>query len=95
MMIYFYMIIFMFVTGLFSFFLFRRHFLMMLLSLEFLVLSLYMGMFIFLTFYTYEYFFMIVYLTMSVCEGTLGLSMLVMMIRNHGNDYVLSMSSLW
>nr|APX40963.1 NADH dehydrogenase subunit 4L [Cryptocephalus ramburii] len=86
---------FMFICGLLSFYLFRKHFLMMLLSLEFLVLSLYLGLFIFLSFFTYEYFFMIIYLTMSVCEGSLGLAMLVMMIRNHGNDYVLSMSCLW
>nr|APX40235.1 NADH dehydrogenase subunit 4L [Cryptocephalus tibialis] len=86
---------FMFIMGLLSFFLFRKHFLMMLLSLEFLVLSLYMGLFIFLCSYNYEYFFMLIYLTMSVCEGCLGLSLLVLMIRSHGNDYVLSMSSLW
>nr|APX40586.1 NADH dehydrogenase subunit 4L [Cryptocephalus rufipes] len=90
-----YLVNFMFIFGLLSFFLFRKHFLMMLLSLEFLVLSLYLGLFIIMTFFNYEYFFMLVYLTMSVCEGSLGLSMLVMMIRSHGNDYVLSMSSLW
>nr|APX40781.1 NADH dehydrogenase subunit 4L [Cryptocephalus lividimanus] len=85
----------MFISGLLSFFLFRKHFLMMLLSLEFLVLSLYFGLFIFLSSFNYEYFFMLIYLTMSVCEGSLGLAMLVLMIRSHGNDYVLSMSSLW
>nr|APX39564.1 NADH dehydrogenase subunit 4L [Cryptocephalus pusillus] len=85
----------MFILGLLSLFLFRKHFLMMLLSLEFLVLSLYLGLFIFLSFMNYEYFFMLIYLTMSVCEGSLGLAMLVMMIRSHGNDYILSMSSLW
>nr|APX40677.1 NADH dehydrogenase subunit 4L [Cryptocephalus aureolus] len=85
----------MFVCGLFSFFLFRKHFLMMLLSLEFLVLSLYLGLFIFMVFFNYEYFFMLIFLTMSVCEGSLGLAILVMLIRNHGNDYVLTMNSLW
>nr|QGA73999.1 NADH dehydrogenase subunit 4L [Cryptocephalus flavolimbatus] len=92
---YVYMVNFLFIFGLLSFFLFRKHFLMMLLSLEFLMLSLYFGLFIFLSFYSYEYFFMLIYLTMSVCEGSLGLAILVMMIRSHGNDYVLSMSSLW
>nr|APX39988.1 NADH dehydrogenase subunit 4L [Cryptocephalus cynarae] len=89
------MINFMFIFGLLSFFLFRKHFLMMLLSLEFVVLSLYTGLFLLLSFYCYEYFYMIIYLTMSVCEGCLGLSMLVLMMRSHGNDYVLSMNSLW
>nr|APX40001.1 NADH dehydrogenase subunit 4L [Cryptocephalus obliteratifer] len=86
---------FMFISGLLSFFLLRKHFLMMLLSLEFLVLSLYLGLFVFLSSFYYEHFFMLIYLTMSVCEGSLGLAMLVMMIRSHGNDYILSMSSLW
>nr|APX40716.1 NADH dehydrogenase subunit 4L [Cryptocephalus bipunctatus] len=86
---------FMFIFSLLSFFLFRKHFLMMLLSLEFLVLSLYLGLFVYLSSFYYEFFFMTIYLTMSVCEGSLGLAMLVMMIRNHGNDYILSMSSLW
>nr|APX40183.1 NADH dehydrogenase subunit 4L [Cryptocephalus quadripunctatus] len=85
----------MFISGLLSFFFFRKHFLMMLLSLEFLVLSLYLGLFIFLSSFNYEYFFMLIYLTMSVCEGSLGLAMLVLMIRSHGNDYILSISSLW
>nr|APX40352.1 NADH dehydrogenase subunit 4L [Cryptocephalus vittatus]ARH54230.1 NADH dehydrogenase subunit 4L [Cryptocephalus vittatus] len=85
----------MFICGMFSFFLFRKHFLMMLLSLEFLVLSLYLGLFLVMVFFMYEYFFMIIFLTMSVCEGCLGLAMLVMLIRSHGNDYVLTMSSLW
>nr|APX40170.1 NADH dehydrogenase subunit 4L [Cryptocephalus moraei] len=85
----------MFICGLLSFFLFRKHFLMMLLSLEFLVLSLYLGLFIYFTFFNYEFFFITIYLTMSVCEGSLGLAMLVMMIRKYGNDYVLSMNSLW
>nr|ALO77043.1 NADH deshydrogenase subunit 4L [Cryptocephalus sp. CRY01] len=95
MLMYLYLVNFMFVAGLLSFFLYRQHFLMMLLSLEFLVLSLYLGLFIYLSFMTYEYFFMLIYLTMSVCEGCLGLALLVMMIRSHGNDYILSMSSLW
>nr|APX39703.1 NADH dehydrogenase subunit 4L [Cryptocephalus androgyne] len=85
----------MFIFGLLSFFLFREHFLMMLLSLEFLVLSLYLGLFVFTSLSNHEYFFMLIYLTMSVCEGVLGLAILVTMIRSHGNDYVLSMSSLW
>nr|APX40469.1 NADH dehydrogenase subunit 4L [Cryptocephalus pominorum] len=90
-----YLINLMFISGLLSFFLFRKHFLMMLLSLEFLVLSLYLGMFLFLSSFYYEYFFVLIYLTMSVCEGSLGLALLVLMIRSHGNDYILSMSSLW
>nr|QVM79279.1 NADH dehydrogenase subunit 4L [Niphona lateraliplagiata] len=73
----------------------RKHLLIMLLSLEFIVVSLYLNMFIYFSLMNYEYFFLMVYLTMSVCEGALGLAVLVSMIRTHGNDYVLSFSSLW
>nr|AXS65336.1 NADH dehydrogenase subunit 4L [Curculionoidea sp. 9 KM-2017]AXS66650.1 NADH dehydrogenase subunit 4L [Coleoptera sp. 32 KM-2017] len=73
----------------------RKHMLVMLLSLEFIVLSIYFLLFSHLNSMGYDYFFCMIYLTMSVCEGVLGLSILVMMIRNHGNDYILSFSSLW
>jgi hypothetical protein len=32
-------------------------------------------------------FFFIIFLTFIVCEGVLGLSILVSLIRTHGNDY--------
>nr|ALO76564.1 NADH deshydrogenase subunit 4L [Urodontus sp. URO01] len=73
----------------------RKHFLLMLLSLEFISLSLYLGLFYYLSMYFMEYFFLMMYLTMIVCEGALGLSILVLMVRVHGNDYVLSFSMLW
>nr|QIV24740.1 NADH dehydrogenase subunit 4L [Eurynassa australis] len=73
----------------------RKHLLLMLLSLEFVVLSLYLNMFTYLSGCSYEYFFSMIYITVSVCEGSLGLAILVSMIRTHGNDYILSFSSLW
>nr|QUB07094.1 NADH dehydrogenase subunit 4L [Chlamisus sp. N29] len=85
----------MFFSGLFSFLFICKHLLLMLLSLEFLVLSLYLGLYIFLGVIGYEYFFSLIFLTMSVCEGSLGLSLLVLMSRKSGNDYILSMDSLW
>nr|AYR05373.1 NADH dehydrogenase subunit 4L [Coleoptera sp. ACP-2013] len=72
-----------------------KHLLLMLLSLEFIVLSLYFGLYIYLMFCGYEYYFSMVFLTMSVCEGALGLSILVAMIRSYGNDYFQSFSILW
>nr|QLA74166.1 NADH dehydrogenase subunit 4L [Leptomias sp. DX-2020] len=73
----------------------RKHLLLMLLGLEFSVVSLYVGLFFMLSSMDYEFFYAMVYLTMSVCEGALGLSLLVLMIRVHGNDYVLTFDSLW
>nr|YP_009186005.1 NADH dehydrogenase subunit 4L [Tetartopeus terminatus]ALO71201.1 NADH deshydrogenase subunit 4L [Tetartopeus terminatus] len=85
----------MYFFGLIVFCLKRKHFLSMLLSLEFIVLSLYFNLFIYLSFFSFEFYFSMIFLTMSVCEGALGLSILVMMIRSHGNDYFKSFNLLW
>nr|ADO60462.1 NADH dehydrogenase subunit 4L [Zeugophora sp. BMNH 840207] len=84
-----------FFCGLLVFSFKRKHLLLMLLSLEFVVISLYMNLFIYLNMMNHEYFFSMIFLTLSVCEGVLGLSILVSMIRSHGNDYILTFSSLW
>nr|QHZ87486.1 NADH dehydrogenase subunit 4L [Coeliccia cyanomelas] len=78
---------FFFFSGLFSFVVKRKHLLSTLLSLEFLVLSLYFYMFYMLICNFYDLSFLMYFLTFSVCEGALGLSILVSMIRSHGVDY--------
>nr|YP_009562038.1 NADH dehydrogenase subunit 4L [Choroedocus capensis]QAU54132.1 NADH dehydrogenase subunit 4L [Choroedocus capensis] len=65
----------------------RKHLLMVLLSLEYIVLSLFILIVIYLIEFDYDYFFPVVFLVFSVCEGSLGLSILVSMIRSHGNDF--------
>nr|AYW52151.1 NADH dehydrogenase subunit 4L [Lamiinae sp. 2 ACP-2013] len=95
MLIYIYLSVIMSLSGMMVFVLKRKHLLIMLLSLEFIVVSLYFNMFIYFSQIQYEFFFSMIFLTMSVCEGAMGLSMLVLMIRSHGNDYILSFSSLW
>nr|ALO76664.1 NADH deshydrogenase subunit 4L [Ceratocanthus sp. CER01] len=85
---------FMFISGLFSFCLNRKHLLLMLLSLEFIILSLFFNLSMIISFLGYESFLMI-FLSISVCEGALGLSVLVSMIRTHGNDYFQSFNILW
>jgi NADH-ubiquinone oxidoreductase chain 4L len=72
----------------------RKHLLATLLSLEFIVLSLYSLLFIYLLDLGFEIYFTIVFLTFAVCEGALGLSILVSIIRTHGNDYFQSFSVL-
>nr|AYW52346.1 NADH dehydrogenase subunit 4L [Entiminae sp. ACP-2013] len=72
-----------------------KHLLVMLLSLESSVVAIYMGLFYLLSKMDYEFFFCMVFLAMSVCEGALGLSLLVLMIRVHGNDFILTFNSLW
>nr|AML26772.1 NADH dehydrogenase subunit 4L [Scarabaeidae sp. BMNH 1274752] len=85
----------MYFSGLFSFTIKRKHFLVMLLSLEFIVLSLYFNIFLYLSYFKFEFFFGMVFLTMSVCEGSLGLSIMVSMVRSYGNDYFQTFNMLW
>nr|QJQ72524.1 NADH dehydrogenase subunit 4L [Nymphalis ladakensis] len=63
-----------------------KHLLIVLLSLEFIVLSIFFFFKLFLKM-NYNMHMLIVFLVFSVCEGVLGLSILVSMIRTHGNDY--------
>nr|YP_009349918.1 NADH dehydrogenase subunit 4L [Holochlora fruhstorferi]AQM40092.1 NADH dehydrogenase subunit 4L [Holochlora fruhstorferi] len=72
----------------------RKHLLATLLSLEFIVLSLFLFLFIMLNLYECELYFSMVFLTFSVCEGALGLAILVSMIRTHGSDYFQAFSML-
>nr|WOC30368.1 NADH dehydrogenase subunit 4L [Eodorcadion gorbunovi] len=95
MLIYFYLAVFLSLSGMTVFAFKRKHLLIMLLSLEFIMISMYLNLLIYLSQLGYEFFFSMIFLTMSVCEGALGLAVLVLMIRTHGNDYILSFSSLW
>nr|YP_009441639.1 NADH dehydrogenase subunit 4L [Incoltorrida madagassica]AOY39145.1 NADH dehydrogenase subunit 4L [Incoltorrida madagassica] len=81
------MMMIMFFMGTIVFCLKRKHLLLMLLSLEFIVISLFIMLVTYLGMNKYEFFFLLVYLVFSVCEGVLGLSILVSLIRTHGNDY--------
>nr|YP_009677011.1 NADH dehydrogenase subunit 4L [Dorcus hansi]QDH81671.1 NADH dehydrogenase subunit 4L [Dorcus hansi] len=86
---------FMYLMGLLSFCLNRKHLLLMLLSLEFVVVSLFFMLYLFLCLFSWEFYFLMVFLTMSVCEGALGLSLLVLLMRSYGNNYMISFNLLW
>nr|QNP10132.1 NADH dehydrogenase subunit 4L [Ochthebius paradoxus] len=85
----------MYFSGILVFCLNRKHLLLMLLSLEFIILSLYFNIFLYLSYFSNEYYFSMIFMTMSVCEGALGLSLLVSLIRTHSNDYFQTFSVLW
>nr|UKG18958.1 NADH dehydrogenase subunit 4L [Dendrolimus punctatus]UMI33214.1 NADH dehydrogenase subunit 4L [Dendrolimus punctatus] len=72
----------------------HKHLLIVLLSLEFIVLSIFFFMLLMLNFIENDMYLLMVFLVFSVCEGSLGLSILVSMIRTHGNDYFQSFSLL-
>uniref|UniRef100_A0AAU7NK29 NADH-ubiquinone oxidoreductase chain 4L n=1 Tax=Solus drepanoides TaxID=3090975 RepID=A0AAU7NK29_9NEOP len=84
----------MFIVGNLIFVSKNKHLLIILLSLEFIVLSIFFIMLLFLSFIEYDMYMLMVFLVFSVCEGALGLSILVSMIRTHGNDYFQSFSLL-
>nr|QTC08210.1 NADH dehydrogenase subunit 4L [Parachauliodes yanbaru] len=84
----------MFMCGIWVFISKRKHLLLMLLSLEFIVVALFAWIMLFLFVFNYELYFSMIFLTFTVCEGALGLSILVSMIRTHGNDYFNSFSIL-
>nr|QRZ60671.1 NADH dehydrogenase subunit 4L [Prosthiochaeta sp. CAU WL-2019511] len=83
-----------FLLGVIGFISNRKHLLSMLLSLEYMVLNLFFLLFVYLSMFDYGGYFSMIFLTFSVCEGALGLSILVSMIRTHGNDYFQSFSVL-
>nr|YP_009750104.1 NADH dehydrogenase subunit 4L [Enoplops potanini]QIJ46463.1 NADH dehydrogenase subunit 4L [Enoplops potanini] len=87
-------VIFMFFSGVLVFSLSHKHLLMTLFSLEYLVLVLFLTLFMFLLNFGFEFYFIMIFLVFTVCEGALGLSILVKMVRSHGNDLLSSLSIL-
>lgn len=86
--------IFLFVIGGLVFISNRKYLLITLLSLEYIVLRLFLFIYIVLNFINSELYFSIVFLTFRVCEGALGLSLLVSLIRTHGNNNIQSFNIL-
>nr|UEV86557.1 NADH dehydrogenase subunit 4L [Leucoma chrysoscela] len=84
----------MFFIGNLIFVLKHKHLLIVLLSLEFIVLSIFFFMVILLSLIDIDLYLLMVFLVFSVCEGALGLSILVSMIRTHGSDYFQSYNLL-
>nr|UPL65425.1 NADH dehydrogenase subunit 4L [Sadoletus valdezi] len=84
----------MFISGLLVFISTRNHLLTTLFSLEYLVLLLFLMFFTYLLSYGFELYFILIFLVFSVCEGSLGLGILVNIVRSHGNDYLSSMNVL-
>nr|YP_010962595.1 NADH dehydrogenase subunit 4L [Euphausia crystallorophias]WNI01997.1 NADH dehydrogenase subunit 4L [Euphausia crystallorophias] len=64
----------------------RKHLLNTLLSLEYIMLSVFWLMVLSLSLMGQEVFFSLFFLTFAACEGALGLALLVSIVRSHGND---------
>nr|YP_010329768.1 NADH dehydrogenase subunit 4L [Cleora fraterna]UNP54490.1 NADH dehydrogenase subunit 4L [Cleora fraterna] len=87
-------IIIMFIVGNLIFISKYKHLLIILLSLEFMVLSVFFFLLNYLLMIDCDMYMLMVFLVFSVCEGALGLSILVSLIRTHGNDYFKSFNLL-
>nr|YP_010478238.1 NADH dehydrogenase subunit 4L [Nesophrosyne sp. 281 GMB-2012]UVI59682.1 NADH dehydrogenase subunit 4L [Nesophrosyne sp. 281 GMB-2012] len=83
----------MYIMSIFSLLLVRKHIFLCLLSLEYVVLSLLM-MYSYYYIYTSSFYMLIIMMVFFVCEGVLGLSVLVSLIRCHGNDFIMTLS-MW
>nr|WHN78884.1 NADH dehydrogenase subunit 4L [Scopelodes kwangtungensis] len=88
------LVFFMFYVGNMIFVSKHKHLLIVMLSLEFMVLGIFFFMMMFFSFIGYDLYMLMVFLVFSVCEGALGLSILVSMIRTHGHDYFQSFNLL-
>lgn len=64
----------------------RKHLLATLLSLEGLMLLLIIIFYLLGSITLNLYSFVLIFLTLAACEGALGLSLLVCMVRNYGGD---------
>nr|APC61751.1 NADH dehydrogenase subunit 4L [Papilio dardanus] len=89
-----FIILLMFIFGNMIFISKHKHLLIVLLSLEFIILSIFFMMIMLMSYIEYNMYMLMIFLLFSVCEGALGLSILVSMIRTHGNDYFQSFSML-
>nr|YP_011014871.1 NADH dehydrogenase subunit 4L [Thabena yunnanensis]WQB38552.1 NADH dehydrogenase subunit 4L [Thabena yunnanensis] len=77
-----------FLSGFLSLVFVRKHFLMSLLSLEFMILSIFFFLFFYFGLFFFDFYFLIVFLVLGVCEGVLGLSLIVYLSRSDSIDYL-------
>uniref|UniRef100_UPI0030E32962 NADH dehydrogenase subunit 4L n=1 Tax=Assiminea estuarina TaxID=2904674 RepID=UPI0030E32962 len=70
-----------------------KHLLNILLSLEAVTMSLFILLFTLMNNISYSGEMALILITLGACEASLGLSILVSVIRMRGNDYVSSFSS--
>nr|YP_008992969.1 NADH dehydrogenase subunit 4L [Leptobelus gazella]AEE89607.1 NADH dehydrogenase subunit 4L [Leptobelus gazella] len=69
----------------------RKHMFICLISLEFIIIYLLLIIYLYCLLFFSSLYIYIVLLCFYVCEGVLGLSLIVLMIRCHSNDFLSSM----
>nr|YP_009121654.1 NADH dehydrogenase subunit 4L [Balanus balanus]AJG02906.1 NADH dehydrogenase subunit 4L [Balanus balanus] len=86
--------LFMFLVGTWVYISKRKHLMNMLISLEYIVLSTFLLIMMVTFTMGLETYVSLIFLVASVCEGSLGVGMMVGMVRSHGSDYISSFSAL-
>nr|YP_009365216.1 NADH dehydrogenase subunit 4L [Spirula spirula]ARJ60733.1 NADH dehydrogenase subunit 4L [Spirula spirula] len=84
--------IFIYLCGFFVLLFQWKHILNILLSFEILMLGVVFSFLLTWGLFSSDYSLMMVIVVFGVCEASLGLSLLVSLIRVHGNDYVNSLN---
>nr|YP_009344632.1 NADH dehydrogenase subunit 4L [Entylia carinata]APU51897.1 NADH dehydrogenase subunit 4L [Entylia carinata] len=72
----------------------RKHVFLCLISLEFIIIYLLVIVFMYCLMYYSCMYMYILMMTFFVCEGALGLGLMILFVRCHSNDYLNSMM-LW
>nr|YP_010692596.1 NADH dehydrogenase subunit 4L [Gargara minuta]WBV77337.1 NADH dehydrogenase subunit 4L [Gargara minuta] len=85
---------FFFFFGLLSLSFVRKHIFLCLISLEFIIVYLLMIFYFYVFFFFCSFYLYVIFMVFCVCEGVLGLSLIVLLIRCHSNDYLTSIF-LW
>nr|YP_009537177.1 NADH dehydrogenase subunit 4L [Semibalanus balanoides]AYJ83656.1 NADH dehydrogenase subunit 4L [Semibalanus balanoides]AYJ83669.1 NADH dehydrogenase subunit 4L [Semibalanus balanoides]AYJ83682.1 NADH dehydrogenase subunit 4L [Semibalanus balanoides]QNS22934.1 NADH dehydrogenase subunit 4L [Semibalanus balanoides] len=85
---------FMFLVGTWIYISKRKHLMNMLISLEYIVLATFLLIMLITFTVGLETYVSLIFLVASVCEGSLGVGMMVGMVRSHGSDYISSFSVL-
>jgi NADH-ubiquinone oxidoreductase chain 4L len=72
----------------------RKHLINILISLEYIVLSTFLLLILIRFSLGLETYVRLIYLVASVCEGRLGVGIIVGIVRSHGSDYIRSFRAL-
>lgn len=86
-----YFLIYIFIINLFCLIIIRKHILLCLIRFEFIIISLLLIIMNFCSIFNYSFYLYLIIITFYVCEGVIGLGILVRLIRSHGNDYLNSL----
>ena len=91
---FFYLPLFIFLVGSWIYISKRKHLINILIRLEYLVLSIFILLILVTFIIGLETYVSLIFLVASVCEGRLGVGIIVGIVRSHGSDYIRSFNAL-